>query len=146
MDQSFATLKFIHDWNETYLRLSPSRRAIDISLSISRRSGTATSSILATSGYYIWLSSTNRRNCKSQWGFESKYCLIYNVLLYYLPEKLAKRHIACASTSSTSTSYTCTHTAPRWRRYPRLFRPLPVPYISVAPPGFCNRGEWGMGL
>jgi len=24
----------------------------------------------------------------SQWGFESKYCLIYHVLLYYLPEKL----------------------------------------------------------
>ena len=35
---------------------------------------------MATSGYYIWLSSTNRRNWKSQWGFESKYCLIYNVL------------------------------------------------------------------
>jgi len=47
-----------------------------------------------------------------QWGFESKRCLIYNVLLYYLPEKLAKRHIACASTShhlrlpwSTSCNY-----------------------------------------
>ena len=37
-------------------------------------------------------------------GFDSKYCLIYNVLLYYLPEKLAKRHIACTGTSSTSTS------------------------------------------
>jgi len=44
-------------------------------------------------------------NWKLQGSFESKYCLIYNVLLYYLPEKLAKRHIACASTSSTSTSY-----------------------------------------
>ena len=39
-----------------------------------------------------------------QWGFESKRCLIYNVLLYYLPEKMAKRHMACTSTSSTSTS------------------------------------------
>ena len=27
----------------------------------------------------------------------------YNVFLYYLPEKLAWRHIACATTSSTST-------------------------------------------
>ena len=34
---------------------------------------------MATSGYYIWFSNTNRRNRKSQWGFESKYCLIYNV-------------------------------------------------------------------
>ena len=61
---------------------------------------------MATSGwaYYIWLSSTNRRNQKSQWDFESKYCLIYDVFLYYLSEKLAKRRIACASTSSTSTS------------------------------------------
>jgi len=61
-------------------------------------------SLIDFSVYYIWFSSTNRRNWKSQWGFESKYCLIYNVLLYYLPEKLAKRHIACASTSSMSTS------------------------------------------
>ena len=36
-------------------------------------------SVLVTSGYYIWFSSTNIRNRKSQWGFESKYCLIYNV-------------------------------------------------------------------
>jgi len=48
--------------------------------------------------------STNRRNRKSQRGFESKYCLIYNVFLYYLLEKLAYRHRACASTSSMSTS------------------------------------------
>jgi len=32
-----------------------------------------------TTGYYIWFSSTNRRNRKSQWRFESKYCLNYNV-------------------------------------------------------------------
>jgi len=42
-------------------------------------------SILATSGYYIWFSSTNRRNRKSQWGFESKYCLIYNVFCITYP-------------------------------------------------------------
>jgi len=36
-------------------------------------------------------------------GFESK-CLIYNVFWLSVLEKLAKRHIACASTSSTSTS------------------------------------------
>ena len=59
---------------------------------------------MATSGYYIWFSSTNRRNRKSHWGFQSKYCLIYNVfcITYYL--RSWHRGTACASTSSTSTS------------------------------------------
>ena len=34
---------------------------------------------------YIWFSSTNRRNRKSPRGFESKYCLIYNVCCITYP-------------------------------------------------------------
>ena len=41
-------------------------------------------------GYCILFSSTNRRNQKSQWGFESKYCLIYNICL----ERGADLHMA----------------------------------------------------
>ena len=35
--------------------------------------------LLSVIRYYIWFSSTNRRNWKSQWGFESKCRLIYNI-------------------------------------------------------------------
>jgi len=49
----------------------------------------------ATEKYFQWVIASYRlvgRNWKSQWGFESKYCLIYNVSLHYLLQKLAEAH------------------------------------------------------
>jgi len=74
-------------------------------------------SVLATSGYYIWFSSTNRRKRKSQWGFESKYCLIYNVCCITYPRSWHR------GTQPAPVRLTTDDLSPMWitcLRWPRL--------------------------